>query len=140
MATTMKIDATATDNELYIVGSQTTENKSNMAVSISMTGHLRIAILLLTAVLMPISYGMADSLAPPRSRILTIPTATAPLTLAQATDPGLCRRRCDFDNDTAVQLVREQARKLGSPPAIINMQMDGLRDALRLCYRECGRP
>jgi hypothetical protein len=55
---------------------------------------------------------------------------------AQATDPGLCRRRCDFDYETGVQSVRQQ----GLPPATVNFILNVGAEQRRRCYRQCDRP
>jgi len=96
-----------------------------------MMRYVCVAILPLAAVLAPISHGMADSLPP---RLWNVPIPVAPLILAQATDSGLCRRRCDFDHDTCAQAGREQ----GS--GMMRAQLDLCRTAQRYCYRNCDRP
>jgi hypothetical protein len=48
-----------------------------------------------------ISLARADSLVPDRD---------APVIRVQAVDPALCRRRCDFDYETCVQVVRDTDR------------------------------
>jgi hypothetical protein len=69
------------------------------------------------------------------------PTATAPLTLAQATD-NICVLRCNFDYDTCVQAINEQYQKLRPFLSLSthNAQLNGCRTLQRYCYRECDRP
>jgi hypothetical protein len=106
--------------------------------------HRYAAILSLAICLMPIRYGMADdgSQQPRHSAV-----ATAPLNLAQATDPNLCQRRCDFDHDTCNQDQRENCRMVNSQTGgygcsrqTLQTLLDACVGAQRKCYRQCDRP
>jgi hypothetical protein len=71
----------------------------------------------------------------------------APLIRVQATDPALCGRRCDFDHETCVKVVRENCWNplggCGLPPERSEFGRAALQacaDGRRYCYRNCERP
>lgn len=108
--------------------------------------HLCTVILSLAVVLMPIRYGIANG-SSQQSRNLTIAVAADRLNLAQATDPNLCRRRCDFDYDTCDQDQHDNCRQVnratggyGCSRQTLQTLLDGCRSGQRTCYRQCDRP
>jgi len=71
----------------------------------------------------------------------------ASLIRVQATDPDLCRRRCDFDRDTCVQVVRKNCwNPMGgcTLPAERSecgrLALQACADGRQSCYRNCDRP
>ena len=101
------------------------------------------AIFFLAVFLMPIRYGIAGE--PPQQNRNSI--AVAPLHLAQAPDPNVCRHRCDFDYDTCNQDQRENCRQVNSATGgygcsrqTLQTLLDTCVGAQRKCYRQCDRP
>ena len=90
------------------------------------------AIFSLAVFLMPIRRGIAsDWSQQPRNS-----TAAAPFNLAQATDPNLCRRRCDFDHDTCGQDQRENCRMVNSQTGGYGCSRQTLQTLLGACIGE----
>ena len=108
-----------------------------------MFSRLHIAILALSA--MPLSHSLADGLSA-QSRVPGAP----PLISVQSSDPGLCQRRCEFDYQTCVQVVRENSSDgsyggyqliPGERAQEFNQYAyDACATKRRYCYRNCDRP
>jgi hypothetical protein len=94
---------------------------------------------------MPVSHGLADGL-PLQSKASGAP----PLILVQSNNQDLCQRRCEFDYQTCVQIVRENSSNgnyggyqlipEGRAQEFNQYAYEGCATKRRYCYRNCDRP